>query len=49
MIEAELPARERYHRCMTLREWGQFAIIVLLGVIAYAVVIGSALLLWPAQ
>jgi hypothetical protein len=34
---------------MTQREWRQFAIVVLLGVIAYAVVIGGALLLWPAQ
>jgi hypothetical protein len=34
---------------MTQREWSQFAIVVLLGVIAYAVVIGGAMLLWPAQ
>jgi hypothetical protein len=34
---------------MTVREWRQFAIIVLLGVIAYAVVLGAAMLLWPAQ
>jgi len=38
-----------YHRCMSEREWRQFAIIVLLGVIAYAVVVGGAMLLWPAQ
>jgi hypothetical protein len=34
---------------MSQREWRLFAIIVLLGVMAYAVVIGGALLLWPAQ
>jgi hypothetical protein len=34
---------------MTVREWRQFAIVVLLGVIAYAVVIGGAMRLWPAQ
>jgi hypothetical protein len=34
---------------MTQREWHQFAIVVLLGAIAYAVVVGGALLLWPAQ
>jgi hypothetical protein len=34
---------------MTVREWGQFAIVVLLGVIAYAVVVGGWMLLWPAQ
>jgi hypothetical protein len=34
---------------MTQRELHQFAIVVLLGVIAYAVVIGGAMLLWPAQ
>ena len=33
-----------YHRCMSEREWRQFAIIVLLGVIAYAVVGGGAAL-----
>jgi hypothetical protein len=30
-------------------KWRQFAIIVLLGVIAYAVVVGGAMLLWPGQ
>jgi hypothetical protein len=34
---------------MSEHEWRQFAIVVLLGVIAYAVVIGGAMLLWPAQ
>jgi len=34
---------------MSVREWRQFAIIVLLGVIAYAVFVGGAMLLWPAQ
>jgi hypothetical protein len=34
---------------MTVREWRQFAFVVLLGVIAYAVVVGGAMLLWPAQ
>jgi hypothetical protein len=34
---------------MTERELRQIAIIVLLGVIAYAVVVGGAMLLWPAQ
>jgi hypothetical protein len=34
---------------MTEREWRQFAIIVLLGVIAYAVIVGGAMLVWPAQ
>jgi hypothetical protein len=34
---------------MSVREWRQFAIIVLLGVIAYAVVGGGAVLLWPAH
>jgi hypothetical protein len=34
---------------MTQREWAQFAIVVLLGVIAYAVVVGGAMLLWPVQ
>jgi hypothetical protein len=32
---------------MSVREWRQFAIIVLLGVIAYAVVVSAAMLLWP--
>ena len=30
-------------------KWRQFAIIVLLGVIAYVVVVGGAMLLWPGQ
>jgi hypothetical protein len=30
-------------------KWRQFAIIVLLGVIAYVVVGGGAMLLWPGQ
>jgi hypothetical protein len=34
---------------MTERELRQIAIIVLLGVIAYAVVVGGAMLLWPIQ
>ena len=48
IVTARLP-RQRYHRCMTERELRQFAIIVLLGVIAYAVVVGGAMLLWPGQ
>jgi hypothetical protein len=34
---------------MTVREWRQFVIVVLLGLIAYAVVVGDWMLLWPAQ
>jgi hypothetical protein len=34
---------------MTVREWRNFVIVVLLGVIAYAVVVSGAVLLWPAQ
>jgi len=34
---------------MSERELRQIAIIVLLGVIAYAVVVGSAMMLWPTQ
>jgi len=33
---------------MSKREWRQIAIIVLLGVIGYAVV-GGGMLLWPVQ
>jgi hypothetical protein len=34
---------------MSERELRQVAIVVLLGVIAYAVVVGGAMLLWPGQ
>jgi hypothetical protein len=47
--EGALLARERYHRCMSERELRQIAIIVLLGVIGYAVVVGGAMMLWPVQ
>jgi hypothetical protein len=34
---------------MSERELRQVAIIVLLGVIAYAVVVGGVMLVWPVQ
>jgi len=34
---------------MSEREWRQVAILVLVGVIAYAVVVSGAVLHWPAQ